>query len=69
MVSERIQRRIDTLLDEADASFGARDWVRLRELASDVLKLDPENEDGRTFATAASEGLQQSLGGDRKSVV
>ncbi len=57
MPSERIQRRIDALLDEADSAFAARDWVRLRDLAGDVLKLEPENADARVFAEAASQGL------------
>jgi DNA (cytosine-5)-methyltransferase 1 len=47
MPSERIQRRIDALLDEADGAFAVRDWARLATLADDVLKLDQENADAR----------------------
>jgi class 3 adenylate cyclase len=57
VVSERIQRRIDALLDEADGAFAARDWARLRDLADDVLKLDPENGDAPVYARAAQQGL------------
>jgi hypothetical protein len=57
VVSERIQRRIDALLDEADGAFAARDWARLRDLADDVLKLDPENGDAPVYARAAAQGL------------
>jgi DNA-binding CsgD family transcriptional regulator len=62
MPSERIQRRIDVLLDEADTAFGCRDWQRLRELASDVLSLDVENADGLTFLDAAERNLGTSPG-------
>ena len=57
MASERIQRRIDALLDEADGAFAARDWARLANLADDVLKLDQENADARVFVEAAAKGL------------
>ena len=57
MPTERIQRRIDALLDEADDAFGARDWLRLRELADDVLSLDAENADAQTFRDAAAKNL------------
>ena len=33
MPSERIQRRIDTLLDEAEAAAGRRDWTAVSERA------------------------------------
>ncbi|MGD9934936.1 MAG: protein kinase, partial [Dehalococcoidia bacterium] len=53
MVSERIQRRIDALLDEADSAFAAREWARLRELCDGVLRLEPDNEDAMHFIAAA----------------
>ncbi len=62
MASERIQRRIDSLLDDADAAFGARDWTRLRDLADDVLSLDPENADAVTFRDAAARNLPTAPG-------
>lgn len=54
MPSERVKRRIDRLLDEADEAVGARNWALVRELCDAVLRLDPENEDARTFLEAAS---------------
>ena len=62
MPSERIQKRIDALLDEADAAFGARDWQRLRDTASDVLSLDSENADAQTFLSAAAKNLEAAPG-------
>ncbi|MBI5948988.1 MAG: protein kinase [Chloroflexi bacterium] len=63
MVSERIQRRIDALLDEAEEAFAQRDWARLRDLADDVLKLDPENADALVFGDAAIKGLDVPTAG------
>lgn len=40
MTSERVQRRIDQLLDEADQAIGERDWARVRVTAETVLRLD-----------------------------
>ena len=37
MPSERIQRRIDGLLDEADVAADRKDWAAVVELARDVL--------------------------------
>ncbi len=53
MPSERIQRRIDRLLDRIEEVADARDWDEVRSLADDILRLDPENEDARAFLDAA----------------
>jgi class 3 adenylate cyclase/Cdc6-like AAA superfamily ATPase len=53
MPSERVQRQIDRLLDEAEAALARREWPRVHELSQDVLALDPENADARTFLDAA----------------
>jgi class 3 adenylate cyclase len=53
MPSERIQRRIDRLLDEAEAAADQDDWHEVRRLSDQVLRLDHENEDARTFLEAA----------------
>jgi hypothetical protein len=54
MPTERIQRRIDALLDETDTAAGALDWPRVRELCDGILRLDPENEDARAYLAAAT---------------
>ena len=48
-----MQRQIDRLLDEAEAALARREWPRVHELSQDVLALDPENADARTFLDAA----------------
>ena len=53
MVSERIQRRIDLLLDEADEAVTALDWDVVRARAEAVLAFDPENSDALSYFAAA----------------
>ena len=53
MPSERIQRRIDRLLDEAEAAADAQDWELVRRKTAEVLGLDPENDDAPALARAA----------------
>jgi len=46
MASERIQRHIDSLLDEADQAVANEDWPIVASRARAVLRMDPENSDG-----------------------
>ena len=46
MASERIQRQIDSLLDEADQAVANEDWPTVASRARAVLRMDPENNDG-----------------------
>ena len=55
MAGERMQRRIDALLDEADAAVAARRWDEVAEKARAVLAIDYA--DGRII----SRGLVNSL--------
>ena len=57
MLSERSQRHIDRLLDEADKAMAQRDWPLLRQHAEDVLLLDADNQDAHNFLTAAERAL------------
>ena len=61
MVSERLQRQIDRLLDEADQAMGQRRWDLVRQHCQDVLDLDPDNADARAYL-AAMERKQSSAG-------
>ena len=49
MVSERVQRRIDRLLDQAEEVMNRLDWESVRDVANVVLGLDPETETRRLF--------------------
>ena len=62
MPTERIQRRIDTLLDEADAAVSASDWASVAAKARAVLAIDEANEDARAFLKMAeANGVGRSL--------
>ncbi len=60
MASDRIQRQVDRLLDEAESAFAQRDWVALREHAQSVLDLDPHNGDASGFLAAAESALSRA---------
>ena len=60
MASERVQRRIDILLDEADQAIAQSDWSVVRDRAQNVLALDPDNGDAATFLAAADRALSSS---------
>ena len=60
MASERLQRRIDILLDEADQAIAQSDWSVVRDRAQNVLALDPDNGDAATFLAAADRALASS---------
>jgi class 3 adenylate cyclase len=57
MPSERVQRQIDRLLDEAEQRIAEQHWSDVRDLAQHVLTIDPENADGREFLAMAERGL------------
>jgi len=52
MASERIQHRIERLLDEADEAVARYDWEAVSQASKAVLALDPENQDAITFLAA-----------------
>ena len=60
MVDERVQRRIDRLLDQIDEAMDRRNWALVRDLSMDVLALDPENSPGRAFLAVADRRLGES---------
>lgn len=57
MASDRIQRRIETLLDEADEAVAQSDWSVVLDRAQNVLRLDPDNIDAQSYVAAAERDL------------
>ena len=57
MASDRIQRRIDRLLDQIEEAVDQLDWEVVRERAQAVLALDRENKDAYSFLDAAEWAL------------
>jgi len=59
MPSERIQRQLDRLLDEAEHCLSGQDWPALANLARQVLLLDAGNEDAQLFLSTAEGMLKE----------
>ena len=57
MANDRIQRRIDRLLDEADQAVDQRDWAVVQDRAQQVLTFDPEHTEALGFLAAADRSL------------
>ena len=57
MPSDRIQRQIDRLLDEAEAAVSDLNWGVVRDRTHAVLAFDPGNSDALTFQAAAERAL------------
>jgi len=51
MASERMQRRIERLLDQIDQAEVQGDWQSVHRLAQDVLKVDPDNGEAQVMLT------------------
>jgi hypothetical protein len=60
MPSERVQRRIDRLLDQAEEAVDALDWERVREVSESVLVMDAGNEDASSFLAVAVHNIDGS---------
>ena len=56
MASERIQRQVDRLLDEAAEAVGQGDWALVRDCSQKVLVVDPVNQEALTFMAIAERG-------------
>ncbi len=57
MASDRFQRRIERLLDEADEAIGRYDWEAVLQAAQAVLAMDPDNGDAPAFLASAERAL------------
>ena len=58
MASERVQRRIDRLLDQPEEAMDRLDWDSVRDCAQAVLGLDSENADALAFLDSADRVLR-----------
>ncbi len=57
MASERVQRQIDALLDEAEVAIKQSNWALVRDRAQNVLALDPGSGDAQAYLAAADRAL------------
>lgn len=58
MASDRIKRQIERLLDQLEEAVEQRNWQLVRQLAEDVLVLDPDNADASPYLSAAERALE-----------
>ncbi|MCH7971232.1 MAG: hypothetical protein IH960_09365, partial [Chloroflexi bacterium] len=58
MLTERVQRRIDRLLDQAEEAVDGLLWERVREVSQSVIAVDPENVDANAFLAMAEPHLE-----------
>ena len=49
MANERVQRRIERLLDQLDEAESQGNWESVRDLAQDVLEIDPDNTEAGAY--------------------
>jgi ankyrin repeat protein len=57
MLSDRVQRQVDRLLDEAEEAIALRQWEDLRATCEVVLNLDPDNSDAPSYIALADKSL------------
>jgi len=57
MLSDRVQRQVDRLLDQAEEAIALRHWEDLRATCEVVLNLDPENSDATRYLALADKSL------------
>ena len=57
MQSERVLRLIGVLLEDIEADIRRSDWSTVREHCESILALDPENENAKTYLSAAERRL------------
>ena len=60
--SERVHRRIDSLLDEAEQAIATNDWDVVLDRVRSVLALEPENSDAVFYRDAAERATGGSTG-------
>lgn len=57
MATERLQLRINSLLDEAEEAIVNSDWELVRNRAQNALALEPENDDALALVAAAQRAM------------
>ena len=60
MASERIQRRLERLLDQIDEAESNGTWELVHDLALDVLAIDAENAEANAYLQAAERRVSRN---------
>ena len=62
MATDRVQRQVDRLLDEAEEAIVKEDWYTVASRARAVLRLDTNNSDERAYLAAAGQDSASNEG-------
>ena len=60
MASDRLQRRIERLLDQIEQEADQQNWQVVFDLADEVIGLAPDNGDAQAFLAAAERRLSST---------
>ncbi len=66
MTSQRLDRQVSRLLDEIEQAVERGDWPEVQRKATEILILDPDNDEAKAFSTAAERGLATSSTSDQR---
>ena len=69
MLSDRVQRHIDRLLDQAEEAIALRQWEELRAHCEVVLNLDPGNSDAALYMALVDKSLATDVVPDSSDVI
>ena len=67
MASERVQRRLERLLDQIDEAEADGNWESVHDLALDVLEIDAENAEANAYLKAAGRRVSRSTNAVQQS--
>jgi len=68
MLSDRVQRQVDRLLDQAEEAIALRQWEDLRATCETLLSLDPDNSDAARYLVLANDSLATEVVSDSSDV-
>ena len=57
MLGDRMKRRLERLLDEAEEAADAGNWSKVHEVATQVLFIDESNVDAKDFLQLAERAI------------
>ncbi len=60
MASDRVQRRLERLLDQIDEAEARGNWESVRSLALDVLEFEGENSEASAYLRVAERRIAES---------
>jgi len=69
MLSDRVQRQVDRLLDQAEEAIALRQWEDLRATCETLLSLDPDNSDAARYLILANDSLATEVVSDSSDIV